>query len=246
MIKCNSCGSSYENYINFCPNCGIKIEKRIIKNTVLNNIIGFYSSIIIYLCITYFVFEKYPENLTIDIFMEIIFIFIVVGFCLYDFKNIRSLFSFPKLKQKSFIALLLIPILTACLVSFGMDYLNDFLFDEKGNNYYDMYSYVKQPLLWSIIFIAILPPIFEELAFRGVLFNYLSKITSIQYTIIATSFLFALIHFSFIAMIWIFPFGLFLGYLRNKYNSLWLPMLVHFMHNFIVILLDYYTSSYTF
>ena len=85
--------------------------------------------------------------------------------------------------------------------------------------------------------------VFEELAFRGYLYNQLRKVTSDKNTIIATAFLFALIHFSFLSLIWIFPFGLLLGYFRKKYNTLWLGMIIHFIHNFIVLMLDYYFYS---
>jgi membrane protease YdiL (CAAX protease family) len=116
---------------------------------------------------------------------------------------------------------------------------------ENSINTYVQYLYLEHPLAWGIFFIAILPPIFEELAFRGYLFNLLKRVTNARNTIIATSFLFALVHFSFISIIWIFPFGLLLGYLRNKYNTLWLGMIIHFIHNLIVFLLDYFVFNYT-
>jgi membrane protease YdiL (CAAX protease family) len=93
-------------------------------------------------------------------------------------------------------------------------------------------------LLWAIFFIVILPPIFEELAFRGFLFNQLQKVTSQNVTIVATAFIFALVHFSFISFIWIFPFGLVLGYLRSRYNTLWLGIIIHFIHNLSIVLID--------
>ena len=92
----------------------------------------------------------------------------------------------------------------------------------------------------AFLFIAITPPVFEELAYRGFLFNQLEKVTSPQTTIILTAFIFALVHFSIISLLWIFPFGLLLGYLRYKYNTLWLGIVIHFIHNLIVLSLDYY------
>tara|TARA_Y100000780_G_C13561857_1_gene369410 strand:- start:355 stop:666 length:312 start_codon:yes stop_codon:yes gene_type:complete len=95
-------------------------------------------------------------------------------------------------------------------------------------------------MFWAILFIAITPPIFEELAFRGFLFNQLQKVVSERVTIIATAFIFALVHFSFISLLWIFPFGIVLGYLRSKYNTLWYGIIIHFIHNFLVLMMDYY------
>ena len=135
-----------------------------------------------------------------------------------------------------------VPIASAFLVYYGIEWVNNAL-EFTDENIFEEYSYYNNSLFWAIIFTAILPPVFEELAFRGFLFNQMRKVSSIQVTIIATSFIFALVHFSFISFLWIFPFGIFLGYLRQRYQTLWLPMIVHFIHNFLVLMLDY--AQYT-
>ena len=104
---------------------------------------------------------------------------------------------------------------------------------------YDYEAYTNT-FFWVLIFYTVIPPIFEELAFRGFLFNQLRTIVSPSVTILATAFIFALIHFSWISIVWIFPFGIVLGYLRHRYNTLWLGMIIHFIHNLLVVLLDYY------
>ncbi|MFY7669941.1 CPBP family intramembrane glutamic endopeptidase [Tenacibaculum sp. MEBiC06402] len=155
-------------------------------------------------------------------------------------KEIITLYKFPEIAVSKYIKYLSITLIFCFLVYFGIGKLNEFIFPNENLNILYDYSYLEHPFLWSILFVAILPPIFEELAFRGYLFNNLLKLISPKSTIIATAFLFALIHISFISIIWIFPFGLFLGYLRKRYNTLWIPMLVHFTHNFVVLILDYY------
>jgi len=132
------------------------------------------------------------------------------------------------------------PIFTSFGVYFFIEFINGFIFEEESLNYFVTYAYLDNPLFWAILFIAILPPIFEELAFRGFLFNKLKEVSSNQVTIIGTAFIFALVHFSFLSFIWIFPFGIVLGYLRSRYNTLWIGMIIHFIHNFIVLMIDYY------
>ena len=105
---------------------------------------------------------------------------------------------------------------------------------------YEGYAGFPNAIMWSYIFIAFVPALFEELGFRGYLFNQMLKIASPTITIIVTGFLFALMHMSFISMIWLVPFGIFLGYLRLKYNVIWLGMIVHFIHNAIVLGFDIY------
>jgi membrane protease YdiL (CAAX protease family) len=239
---CNSCKAPYQEGAKFCTKCGASIVKNSleVKVSSLNLVIAFYVSIIVFIAISYFVSENYPASFTADITMEILFALLIIGFSLTNIKSIIKLYRFPKLKPTVYIMVFLVPICSAFLIFYGISYIEQHLLLEEGNSYISTYFYLENPLLWSIIFVAILPPIFEELAFRGYLFDQLKKITSEKITIIATAILFALVHFSFLSLLWIFPFGLFLGYLRKKYNTLWLCMIVHFIHNFIVILLDYY------
>lgn len=212
--------------------------KKEIKNTTLDTIIAFYVTIVVYIGISYFVYKEYNNNLEVDILIESVFIFIVIGFSFFDFKNILSLYRFPKINKWRFTFYIILTIINAFIVYYVTELINSSIVSNH-ENYYENYLYIENPLFWSFIFIALLPPIFEELAFRGFLFNLLSKVSSKNLTIITTSFLFALIHFSFISFIWIFPFGIFLGYLRSKHNSLWIPMIVHFIHNFIVLMIDF-------
>ena len=165
-----------------------------------------------------------------------------LGFCALDWKAIAKLYLLSKVDLKGVLMTLLVPIASAFLVYYGIEWLNGVL-DWYDENIYEEYIYYENTLFWAILFTTIIPPIFEELAFRGFLFNEMRKVSSVQVTIIGTSFLFALVHFSLISFIWIFPFGLFLGYLRQRYNTLWLCMVAHFIHNFLVLMLDYMNYS---
>ncbi|AUC14885.1 hypothetical protein BTO06_06930 [Tenacibaculum sp. SZ-18] len=242
MEFCKKCKQEVSSQDNFCQYCGNLINKKTneYNREVLNSIIGFYTIIICYIGLSSVIYLTYPENIITEIIVETIFIGIVLVFCAYNLNEMISLSKIPQINLRFFTKLLPLTILFSYLIYFGIGGLNELLFFEDSLNLIYQYTYTGYPLFWSIIFIAIIPPIFEELAFRGYLFNQLSKIISIELTIIATAILFALVHLSFISIIWIFPFGLFLGYLRNKYNSLWIPMLIHFVHNSIVLMTDYY------
>ncbi|WP_028889089.1 CPBP family intramembrane glutamic endopeptidase [Tenacibaculum ovolyticum] len=236
MIQCKNCKIVFDSKINFCSTCGAEITSK--KSTTLDTIIAFYITIIVFIGISYYVFKAYDNSFWSEVLIESIFIIIVVGYSIFDLKNITPLYKLPKINKWYLNLFILFTIINAFIVYYITGFINT-LTNNFSNNYYEDYLYLENPLLWSIIFIAILPPIFEELAFRGFLFNLLNKIVSKKSTIIATSFLFALVHFSFISLIWIFPFGLFLGYLRSKYKSLWIPMIIHFIHNFIILMIDY-------
>lgn len=236
---CLHCTAPLPKKANFCGQCGTAVETSVSNRfqKSVYYIIAFYVSFLLLAIISTVVFSA-DTSFFSEVLVEIIFILMTLGFCTLDIKGIIKLYRFPKMDIKGGLMTFLVPVGSAFLVYYGIYWLNNALelYDE---NVFAEYSYYENSLFWAILFIAILPPIFEELAFRGFLFNQMRKVSSVQVTIIATSFLFALVHFSFISFIWIFPFGLFLGYLRQRYQTLWLSMIVHFIHNFLVLMLDY-------
>ena len=85
--------------------------------------------------------------------------------------------------------------------------------------------------------IVVLAPIVEELVFRGYLFKvFRSTRLGVSGTIVLTSGLFLLLHlgqYQWPLMVSLFLFACLLGYLREKSGSVYLPMLVHAINNFI-------------
>ncbi len=244
--KCSHCGTQFHNQVKFCTACGTALNKPkvAVKKSSLSIIITFYVIFLLYAVFAYFIQAETDANLSADILIEVIFAILVIGFCLIDYKGILRLYKLPKYNSKILLFSLLFPVFSSLTVYFSIEVVNNQIFEVEGSNYYIEYLYLEYPMLWAIIFIAILPPILEELAFRGFLFNELQKITSPRVTILATAFIFALVHFSFVSLLWIFPFGIVLGYVRHKYQTLWYSMLIHFIHNFIVLMLDYYALYY--
>ena len=245
-LKCQKCEMAYSVGAKYCSKCGVPFFKNLNdeRTKSLNIIISFYVAFLLFAVLSYFISDTYYQNLSVDIAIEVVFIVLVLGFSALDYKNILKLYVIPKVDWTVWLFTIIFPIMSGLLVYFFIEGLNDYIFDTDSSNFFYMYSYLENPLLWTIIFITILPPIFEELAFRGFLFNQLQKVTSIKVTIVATAFLFALVHFSFISFIWIFPFGLILGFLRSKYNTLWLGVIIHFIHNLIVLFIDYYYYNF--
>jgi membrane protease YdiL (CAAX protease family) len=238
--QCHHCNLSIANAAKFCGSCGVGIH--VLKNEKLQKsvvyIIAFYLSFLLLAIINTVVFAN-DYSLSSEITVEVIFIFMTLGFCFLDWKNILKLYTIKGIDTNILLLSILFPIFSAFFVYYGIEWLNNVLV-EYTENMYSGYVHYEYPLVYAIVFIAILPPIFEELAFRGFLFNQMRKVSSVQVTIIGTSFIFALVHFSLISFLWIFPFGMFLGYLRHRYQMLWLGMIVHFIHNLLVLMLDYY------
>ena len=104
------------------------------------------------------------------------------------------------------------------------------------------------PFILNFLMVVIGAPILEELLFRGFLFSQLKTTKlGINGSIVLTSLIWTSIHFQYelLLLIPLFFFGLLLGYLMHKYNSLYLVIIVHAVHNlqatlFTEFLYDYF------
>lgn len=89
--------------------------------------------------------------------------------------------------------------------------------------------------LFRIMAIAVFPAITEEIAFRGLLQHWLQTAIKPWRAIILASFLFALLHFSVIGLPYLFLIGGLMGWAKWKSGSLYPSILIHFIHNLVVI-----------
>ena len=94
-----------------------------------------------------------------------------------------------------------------------------------------------RPWMWSIALVVIVPPLVEELAFRGVIYGGLRSTLSVGESLVVSSFAFAMIHMSIPMLLTHFPLGLYFGWLRHRSGSLWPGMLAHACHNAIIVAL---------
>lgn len=94
-------------------------------------------------------------------------------------------------------------------------------------------------LLLVFFSLVIMPPIAEEIVFRGFLFSSLRAKFRLRHAIIITSVLFGIAHLQFGAgapLLWVaaidtFVLSCFLCFLREKTGSLWSPILLHSIKN---------------
>ena len=97
----------------------------------------------------------------------------------------------------------------------------------------------KYRIFLGLIFFSILPALFEEIFYRGLIYDKLKLIYSDKNVVIISSLLFYfshLIYGSIISILYIIPLGLLLGFLRTKYNNLVYSIVCHFFYNFIVFI----------
>jgi CAAX protease family protein len=101
-----------------------------------------------------------------------------------------------------------------------------------------------EQLVLTFISLVVLPPIAEELIFRGLIYTSLKKVIPLWGAVIVTSLLFAAGHLTeggsqgllYIGAIDTFSLSLILIYLREKTDALWASMTLHALKNFIAFI----------
>ncbi|MEO8822211.1 MAG: CPBP family intramembrane glutamic endopeptidase [Ginsengibacter sp.] len=97
--------------------------------------------------------------------------------------------------------------------------------------------------LVSMLIIALLPAIFEEVCFRGGVQNILTRwFKSPWGAIIITSIIFSAVHISYYGFFVRFALGIFLGLVFYYSGSLWLNILFHFLYNGVQVTALYFST----
>ena len=92
---------------------------------------------------------------------------------------------------------------------------------------------------WAVLSIAVVPAIFEELAFRGLIQPRLAVQFGPRSAIVATAVMFAIIHLSMFSFVFLALLGGWLCWLRAWSGSVYPGVLAHFLHNATVLALEY-------
>ncbi len=97
--------------------------------------------------------------------------------------------------------------------------------------------------LISMLIIALLPAIFEEVCFRGGVQNILTRwFRGPWIAIIITSLIFSAVHISYYGFFVRFGLGVFLGLVFYYSGSLWLNILFHFLYNGVQVTALYFAT----
>lgn len=232
ITTCSQCGGEVRLNSKFCNYCGSRLSANsddFGKSwTRLKEAALFYGIDIVACCLASFVgiFKTLGWSLFFDILMAIS----AILFFAYNWSENKHLlkwksFSFLKLSGYAAIA-----ICCSVIVHYSVGWLNVVIFN-KDENYFELLRGNLAAEVFLIFFTAVMPALFEELGYRGYLLQNLLRIADKDQAIYITSFLFAIIHMSFISLFWLIPFALFLGYTRVKENTLWYGIFIHFFFN---------------
>jgi len=90
-------------------------------------------------------------------------------------------------------------------------------------------------LMASLVVMALLAPLVEELVFRGLLYGWVAGRWGTGVAWIVSSVLFAVAHVEPAHAILVFPLGLWFGWLRRRTDSLWPSLVAHAVNNGVAV-----------
>lgn len=216
---------------------------------------------LIALGITNVFFNDLPNNLTINDlenslyinYLKLMQLFSAVGLFILPILIYSYLvgfdLNFRAVKRQNillvFAIMLLIPPFISLLLEWNMQIQVPIFFSYLDRDTEDLVkAFLKMnnisDLLYTLLVVAVIPALGEELFFRG----YLQKkigvfLKNSHLSIIITSFLFSAIHLHFHGLIPRFFLGMLLGYLFFWSRSLWVPIFAHFINNAVAIIFAY-------
>jgi membrane protease YdiL (CAAX protease family) len=101
-----------------------------------------------------------------------------------------------------------------------------------------------QGLMVTIIVVAIIPGIVEEIFFRGIIQTQLySVFRNPRYAVLLSAALFSFFHFQFYGFIPRMVLGVLLGYLFLWSKNIWYPIVAHTINNLVGVLAAYFIGS---
>jgi membrane protease YdiL (CAAX protease family) len=241
-MECSYCRFVNEEEFIFCSNCGKKnvtvyaVEKK--SSTVLESNVKWLLAYILLSLILLMANHLSPDTGKMVVVWSLTFAVIDIVFAVSQSSAVTP-YIFMKQKDLKFLPLVFIIFLIhAPIVNFLINSLNTTLFEEIF--IFNVFYEFENPLFYSILFVGVLPAIFEELAFRGFIYRNFEIISGQTAAIWGSAIIFALVHFSLLSLIWLLPFGLILALMRKRFGSIIPGIIAHFVHNTTVVLLEHY------
>lgn len=236
---CIKCGALILRQTRFCNNCGsaqaAQIATSANKWQLLQQAAIFYGIYIIVCSLGNFV--DVFQSLGWSLVIEVIIAGTAVIFFAYNWAENKQVLRWPNFSLQKLSAYCGLAMLGSFVVHYSVGWLNITIFS-KEENYYSFFAGSYGAIFLVIFFTAVLPALFEELGFRGYLLQVLLKVADNEQAIYVSSFLFAIIHLSFVSLFWLIPFALFIGRMRIRENTIWYGIFFHFCFNLTACLFE--------
>ncbi len=115
----------------------------------------------------------------------------------------------------------------------GIDTLSDY--ENLISQYILLLPNSERGWIITLIGLALIPAIGEELMFRGYLMNLFSQKSNFHNGIAVSALIFALVHFNLTNFFYYFVLGVIMGYVYFWGRNLIFPIIIHFLNNAMVV-----------
>lgn len=174
-------------------------------------------------------------SLVLIVIQDLIIILIpIIAYCLITKTKLTTLIPHEKLSLKNILYIVLLTIFIAPIIVV-ISSITTIFYPADINN--QILQYINDlPLPLGLLALGIMPAVFEELAFRGVILSNYKSISLLNSAIVSGLF-FGLFHLDFYQMGYAFAVGIFFAFIVRYTNSIYSSMLSHFIINGSQVLL---------
>jgi membrane protease YdiL (CAAX protease family) len=245
---CGTCGEPWQPEWTECPHCAARRQRVVAPDTFAAEKRAIVSSIALYMAllavslvtIAYFLISKAEYTLSVEFIEVSAMVLIVTVWCLFGASRLKEpLRRVPAARWFGVAALCAVP--TFIVAHVTVSTLERFI-SEPAHNYMDPYRAAGFGFGLAVLMVCVQPAIFEELAFRGFIQGSLLHALSEREAILVSAGMFAILHLSVPSIPHLFLIGAVLGWLRVRTGSLYPGMIMHFTHNFLVIVVEHFGS----
>lgn len=244
-VLCAHCSGALQPDEKFCGYCGheVSVSTDVPPHAdvfeILTPTLIYYFATLLLLAVYKFT-DVFPEGIKGLVIVSVIDVVIVLAFWGNFFHHLRPLFSLKQVHLKILATTIAAACVGAVVVNWLASLINVSLFDDM---YYVRYLFqdTDRPVTWAIVMTCLQPAVFEEVAFRGFMFTNLQRLASAKGAVYVSAVLFGIMHLSFISLIWLVPLGIVFGMLRYRYNTLWYGIIGHFIYNFTITAIEFYS-----
>lgn len=210
------------------------------KSITKTNIL-FLALVLFYLLGSFFINLVPPKYLNTNFLLTLGQILIIIPALFYllltKFKPIKDI-KIKRLKISNVLIIILLTYLCLPLLTF-LNYISMFFVENKVVGILGVLD--GNPLWLNLLFIAVMPAVFEEFVFRGLFYHSYGR-RNILRASITSAFLFGLIHLNINQFLYAFAIGIIFSFVIEATGSIFSSVLMHFIFNANSVVI-YYLSS---
>jgi len=253
--RCKYCGGSLDLRYHFCVHCAVtyrapdenvygkgppfvrSLEWRIsTEGRAAVNLFCILAMGLI--CLAGLRYAMGKEQLGLSLILTDLFVAaLTIGFAASNWRSIAHLFGGVRVNSALALSLPILAILL-CVNKGYHDFLSSILGIKKEDTEIGEILGSLDPAILFVT-ICVFPAIFEEIGFRGLVQEKMVLAAGPVLGFAATSVLFVALHSSILSAPYLFLLAWFLSWVRARTGSLYPPMLLHFVHNFVVVVVFY-------